>query len=143
MLCPAAELTFDDAPWMSATLRGRGGGAEAAGSTGPRFVHEAVGAELAEKLGARSLRYMLLLEEKLTDALPCPAAAQVARALGDAGGGEAHLLLDLLEVADVLGAKAAHFCVDRRRHRAQSLLSPSLAPLQADALCLWLPHPRP
>ena len=41
---------------------------------------------------------MLLLEEKLTDALPCPAAAQVARALGDAGGGEAHLLLDLLEV---------------------------------------------
>ena len=48
MLCPAAELTFDDAPWMSATLRGRGGGAEAAGSTGgPRFVHEAVGAELA------------------------------------------------------------------------------------------------
>ena len=33
VLCPAAELTFDDAPWMSATLRGRGtgGGAEAAG----------------------------------------------------------------------------------------------------------------
>ena len=24
VLCPAAELTFDDAPWMSATLRGRG-----------------------------------------------------------------------------------------------------------------------
>ena len=134
MLGPAAELTYDDAPWMSATLRGGGG---------PRFVHEEVGAVLAERLGARSLRYMLLLEEKITDTLPCPAAAQVARALGEAGGGEgggeAHLLLDLLEVADVLGAKAAHFCIDRRRHRAQSLLSPALAPLQAEALCLWLP----
>ena len=129
MLGPAAELTYDDAPWMSATLRGGGG---------PRFVHEEVGAVLAERLGARSLRYMLLLEEKITDTLPCPAAAQVARALGEAGGGEgggeAHLLLDLLEVADVLGAKAAHFCIDRRRHRAQSLLSPALAPLQAEAL---------
>ena len=72
VLCPTVELTYDDAPWMSAALRDRP--ADEAG--GLRFVHDEVGAELAEKLGARSLRYMMLLEEKLTDALPCPAAAQ-------------------------------------------------------------------
>jgi len=211
VLHPAPELTYDDAPWMSAALRSRDpadGEATARVLLNPalrfapspeppsfpsplagglRFVHADVGAELAEKLGARSLRYMMLLEEKLTDALPCPAAAQVARSLGGDGGalrdthaiccyasshahlppldcglhpsrtrvsltphhptnalsggneGEAQLLLDLLEVADVLGAKAAHFCLDRRHHRAQSLLSPGLAGLQRDALCLWLP----
>ena len=54
----------------------------------------------------------------------------MARALGGAAEGETHLLLDLIEVADVLGAKAVHLCLDRRRHRAQSLVAPALAPMQ-------------
>ena len=72
VLRPAPELTFDDAPWMSATIRQRPDG----GSV--RFVHSSVPTTLAERCGARSLRYLLLLEEKLTDQLPCPSAEQIA-----------------------------------------------------------------
>ena len=53
-----AELTFDDAPWMSATLRQR------PDAGGIKFVHESVANELAEKFGARSLRYLLLPESE-------------------------------------------------------------------------------
>ena len=118
-----------------------GAGGAAAAVAAPRaacFVHASVPAELAERCGARSLRYLLLLEEKLTDQLPCPSAAQVAAALADAGH-EGHLLLDLLAAADGLGARAAHFVLDERRHGTQSLLSPALAPFQGPALCLYLP----
>ena len=132
MLRPASELTFDDAPWMSSTLRQR------PDANGLKFVHEAVGESLAEQLGARALRYLLLLEEKLTDTLPCPSADAVRATLSEAGH-EAHLLLDLLEVADYLGARAVHFVLDRRRHPCQSLLSPTLAAFQGEALCMHLP----
>ena len=54
-------------------------------------------------------------------------------------GQEVHLLLDLLEFADALGAKACHFLHDRRSHPTQSLLSHSLAPFQGEALCVYLP----
>ena len=75
----ASELTYDDAPWMSSTLRERPDGG------GVQFVHESVSTKLAESLGARSLRYLLLLEEKLTDSLPCPGIEPIKRALSDGG----------------------------------------------------------
>ena len=77
VLRPASELTFDDAPWMSAAIRERA--ASTTDSNAMRFVHSSVSASLAEAMGARSLRYLLLLEEKLTDRLPCPNAEQVRR----------------------------------------------------------------
>ena len=48
------------------------------------------------------------IEEKLTDTLPCPSVEMINRALGETGS-EVHILMDLLEAADALGAKAAHF----------------------------------
>ena len=127
-----AELTYDDAPWMSSTLRERPDGG------GVQFVHESVSTKLAESLGARSLRYLLLLEEKLTDSLPCPGIEPIKRALSD-GGSEAQLLLDLLEVADSLGARAVNFMIDGRKHPTQSLLSPALATFRTRALCMFMP----
>jgi sacsin len=132
VLRPASELTFDDAPWMSSTLRQRPDGG------GVQFVHSSISAQLAESLGARSLRYLLLLEEKLTDTLPCPGMEGIKRALSDAGH-EAHLLLDLLEVADSLGAHAVNFVLDGRSHPTQSLISPVLASFQNEALCMYMP----
>ena len=46
VLRPVAELTFDDAPWMSTALRAQPDGA------GLRFVHESVASSLAEALHA-------------------------------------------------------------------------------------------
>ena len=132
VLRPVAELTFDDAPWMSTALRAQPDGA------GLRFVHESVASSLAEALGARSLRYMLLLEEKLTDRLPCPTTEQVGRALAEGAPGM-HVLMDLIEVAEALGAHAVHLLLDRRKHGTHSLLSPSLSAFQAEALCVYMP----
>ncbi|KAL1500258.1 hypothetical protein AB1Y20_012926 [Prymnesium parvum] len=133
ILRPAAELIFDDAPWMSAALfqRQDHGGAV-------NLIHSSLNNAVAERLGARSLRYLLLLEEKLTDTIPCPSVQQIGRTLNESGI-EAHVLFDLLDAADALGAKAAHFVLDRRSHPTQSLLSHALAPFQSEALCLYLP----
>ena len=46
------------------------------------------------------------------------------------GGGPKHVLHDLLEVADVLGARTVEVLLDERTHRSESVLQPSLAPLQ-------------
>ena len=159
VLRPVAELSFDDAPWMSTALRAQPDGAglrfvhesvasslaEAlhacahhGASTPHRFVHESVASSLAEALGARSLRYMLLLEEKLTDRLPCPTTEQVGRALAEGAPGM-HVLMDLIEVAEALGAHAVHLLLDRRKHGTHSLLSPSLSAFQAEALCVYMP----
>jgi len=81
------------------------------------------------RLGAQSLRQLLLLRDKMTDSFPCPPSAALRQSL-KAQGHESNLVLDLLEVADLLGAKAAHFLCDRRAHKAESLLAPSLRGLQ-------------
>ena len=97
---------------------------------------------MAEALGARSLRYMLLLEEQLTDRLPCPTTEHVGRALAEGAPGMApgmHVLMDLIEVAEALGAHAVHLLLDRRKHGTRSLLSPSLSAFQGEALCVYMP----
>ena len=110
-----------------------------------RFVHSSVQPGLAARFGAHSLRELLLLQEKLTDTFTLPDSRSLSRALGGDGvGGEPgmHVLLDLLEVADLLDARAVHFCLDRRVHGTQSLVSPSLAPFQGEALCCFMPAVR-
>jgi len=85
---------------------------------------------------------MLLLEEKLTDRLPCPTTEQVGRALAEGAPGMApglHVLMDLIEVAEALGAHAVHLLLDRRKHGTHSLLSPSLSAFQGEALCVYMP----
>ena len=49
------------------------------------------------------------------------------------------MLLDLIEVADSLGARQVNFLLDGRTHSTQSLLSPGLATFQGEALCMYLP----
>ena len=127
ILRPSPELTFNDAPWMPS-----------AGQAGTRFVHGSVEPELAERLGAQSLRQLLLLRDKFTDTFPCPSSTQIQEALAGFGH-ESNVLLDLLEVADVLGAKGVHFCCDRRLHPSESLLFPTLVEFQGPALCVFMP----
>ena len=51
----------------------------------------------------------------------------------------AQILLDILELADIIGSRAIHFCVDHRKHPTQSLLSPALASFQGPALLVFMP----
>ena len=55
------------------------------------------------------------------------------------GGGPKHVLHDLLEVADVLGARTVEVLLDERTHRSESVLQPSLAPLQGPSLVVHIP----
>lgn len=51
VLVPATELVFNDAPWLAL-----GGGAQL------RLVHPKLSHEVAEKVGVRSLRRMMLAQ---------------------------------------------------------------------------------
>lgn len=46
-------------------------------------------------------------------------------------------LLDLVEVADLLGARNLHIMLDLRQHGTQSLLHPGLARFQGEAARAW------
>jgi hypothetical protein len=98
-----------------------------------RLVHPSVPNAVAERLGARSLRYLFLVDKEMTDRLACPPAAALATLL--AGYDDASsLLYDILDVADAVGASGVEFTLDERTHGRQSLLSPGLAACQGPAL---------
>ena len=76
MLRPASQLTYDDAPWMSAGMHER---------PGFLFMHEKLDNTLGEKFGAQSLRQLLLLQEKLQETFPVPSAERVRHAVAEQG----------------------------------------------------------
>lgn len=118
-LAPATDLIYNDASWL------------ASGEEGLRLVHETVPNSAAERLGARSLRFMHVVDKELSMDLPCPPAADIAEALGASAGDIKHLLSDILEVADCLGCTRVDVTLDARTHGRQSLLQPNLAAFQA------------
>lgn len=125
-LSRAEDLVFNDASWLAGD-----------GETGPRLVHPDVSNEVAEKLGARSLRYMFLVDQEMTSDVPCP-GLELTRAVTD----EPKLVLfDLLEVADVAGARRVEICIDGREHPRQSLLQPNLAPFQGPGVVFRMDGP--
>eukprot|EP00976_Prorocentrum_cordatum_P087594 1186969-Prorocentrum_minimum.AAC.1 len=64
-LAPAAELVYNDAPWLENTPLGSGGG----GSGGLRLAHPRLAHEVAERVGARSVRRLMLAQAADTLAL--------------------------------------------------------------------------
>lgn len=127
-LFPASELIFNDAAWL----------ASGDGDEGLRLVHDAVSLSAAERLGARSLRFMHVVDKELSADLPCPPAAEIAGALSAASADIKHFLSDLLEVADCLGCTRVDVTLDTRTHGRQSLLQPNLAAFQGPALLVRL-----
>jgi sacsin len=125
-LCRADDLVFNDAAWLADD-----------GETGPRLVHPDVQNEVAEKLGARSLRYLFLVDQEMTSDVPCPGLG-LTRMVND---DRKLVLFDLLEVADVAGARRVEVLVDGREHPRQSLLQPNLAPFQGPAIVVRMDGP--
>eukprot|EP00798_Chlamydomonas_sp_ICE-L_P006706 gene6706-3376_t len=99
-LMPADELFFNDADWLD--------------MTGMRFVHPAMPHWTAESLGVRSLRYHHEVDTQLTHSLPCPSQHQLKERLSQGGDTPLSFLYDLLEVADLLGAKRLDLVLDMR-----------------------------
>lgn len=127
VLAESHLLSYDDAPWISSQLPGRGGG----GSGGVRFVHQSIESDVAALLGARSLREQLFAGDDIV----CPTAASISDMIGEDAITDA--LGDLVGLSDMVGATATHLLYDERSHPCESLMHPGLADCQGPALVLF------
>ncbi|KAK4397028.1 Sacsin [Sesamum angolense] len=122
VLIGAADLVYNDAPWM-----------ETNSVVGKRFVHSSISHDLANRLGIQSLRSLSLVSKELTKDFPCMDYNKITELLESHGDYE-FLLFDLLELADCCKAKKLHLIFDKREHPRQSLLQHNLAEFQGPAL---------
>ncbi|KAL2612990.1 hypothetical protein R1flu_024682 [Riccia fluitans] len=122
VLVPAKDLVYNDAPWLAKSVSGM-----------RRLVHPDIDNELADRLGAKSLRYLSLVDQEMTSNLPCLATNVISEILKGYGDEEV-LLFDLLEIADGCKARKIHVIYDKREHPRQSLLQPNLGQFQGPAL---------
>lgn len=114
VLIGAADLVYNDAPWMETNY-----------VVGKRFVHSSISYDLANKLGIQSLRSLSLVSKEFTKDFPCMDYSKICELLESHGNYE-FLLFDLLELADCCKAKKLHIIFDKREHPRQSLLQHNL-----------------
>ncbi|KAJ7566796.1 hypothetical protein O6H91_02G118900 [Diphasiastrum complanatum] len=126
LLVPAKSLVYDDAPWLDKSMPV---------SAGLRLVHPGVDNQFADRLGAKSLRYLSLVDQKMTSNLTCPDFTQISHFHAKVLGQEL-LLFDLLEIADCCRARKVHVVYDKNEHPKQSLLQPNLSQYQGPALTI-------
>lgn len=125
VLTYAKDLIYNDAPWLAKSAQGT--------SEMHRFVHANVQNELANRLGAKSLRYLSFVDKEMTRDLPCLPLDDIRKVLKNYGDKD-FLFFDLLEVADRCKANKVHFIYDKRVHSQTSILQPNLGQFQGPAL---------
>ena len=131
-LCLASQLVFDDAPWISQSLRRARGDRKIS----VRFLHSRVSVEDAQLLGARSLRDHLFAGDKMV----CPDADYVKTVVG--ADGVLDVLKDLLSLSDgLLKGRSLHLMYDERTHPVESLMHHGLASAQGPALIAYIEGP--
>ncbi|KAG0477770.1 hypothetical protein HPP92_012489 [Vanilla planifolia] len=122
VLMHPSNLVYNDAPWMNRS------------NPSPKhFVHSDINDDLAKRLGVQSLRFLSLVNEKMTRDLPCMDYARISELLALYGESD-FLLFDLLELADYIKAKKLHLIYDKRQHPKQSLLQHNLGDFQGSSL---------
>ncbi|KAM7270495.1 hypothetical protein ACFE04_029709 [Oxalis oulophora] len=149
-LVPANDLVYDDAPWLlgsddpdssfgsapSVTLTSR--------RTTQKFIHGNISNEVAEKLGVRSLRRMLLAESADSMNFSLSGAAEafgqhealttrlkhILEMYADGPG----ILFELVQNAEDAGANEVVFLLDKTQYGTSSVLSPEMADWQGPAL---------
>jgi len=130
ILALAKDLIYNDAPWLAKSASGMIGMR--------RFVHPDIDNELAERLGAKSLRYLSLVDQEMTSTLPCPDTSTISDRLSKEN--RYLLMFDLLEIADCCKARKVHFMYDKREHPRQSLLQPNLGCYSLTVILFALDH---
>ena len=118
-------LVYDDAPWLSSTLKD------------VQFLHKDIDNDVAEALGLRSVRKLLISGELHMRDLACPSPEWVRQQLRFSPD-RRQLPAHLVDFADSLGARHVHILFDFRTHHAQSVLQPNLASLQGPAVVVYL-----
>ena len=128
----ASQLVFDDAPWISQSLRR----AQRDRKVTVRFLHSRISVEDAQLLGARSLRDHLFAGDKMV----CPDADYVKTVVG--ADGVLDVLKDLLSLSDgLLTGRSLHLVYDERTHPTESLMHHRLASAQGPALIAYIEGP--
>uniref|UniRef100_A0A0D3DDE0 RING-type domain-containing protein n=1 Tax=Brassica oleracea var. oleracea TaxID=109376 RepID=A0A0D3DDE0_BRAOL len=122
LLVPLDDLVYNDAPWV-----------DSSSLSGKRFVHPSISNDMANKLGIQSLRCISLVDNDITQDLPCMEFTKLNELLSLYGSKD-FLLFDLLELADCCKVKKLHIIFDKREHSRKSLLQHNLGEFQGPAL---------
>lgn len=146
----ATDLVFNDAPWLldsedpSSSFGSSSNSAFNASEPVHRFVHGNISNDVAEKLGVRSLRRMLLAESSDSMNLSLSGAAEafgqhealttrlkhILEMYADGPG----TLFELVQNAEDANASKVIFLLDKTQYGTSSVLSPEMADWQGPAL---------
>ncbi|KAL1292332.1 hypothetical protein AAHE18_20G264300 [Arachis hypogaea] len=146
----ADDLVFNDAPWLLSSEDPNGSFGNAATvnwnakRTVQKFVHGNISNDVAEKLGVRSLRRMLLAESADSVNFGLSGAAEafgqhealttrlkhILEMYADGPG----TLFEMVQNAEDAGASEVIFLLDKSQYGTSSILSPEMADWQGPAL---------
>ncbi|OIT25617.1 hypothetical protein A4A49_32452 [Nicotiana attenuata] len=149
-LLSATDLVYNDAPWLldsedpSSSFGSSSTMASNASQTVHRFVHGNISNDVAEKLGVRSLRRILLAESADSMNLSLSGAAEafgqhealttrlkhILEMYADGPG----TLFELVQNAEDANASKVTFLLDKTQYGTSSVLSPEMADWQGPAL---------
>lgn len=126
----ASDMTFDDAPWLSSIIK----------NSKHIFVHSDIGNEAARVLGSKSLRDVLSAVQNGMIKIPSPKSEALHQLLhmrlNDRTDEYCRIVFELMEVAELRGAKQVTITFDMRNHGTMSLLHPCLASAQGPSLLI-------
>lgn len=114
LLVPIEDLVYNDAPWV-----------DSSSLSGKRFVHPSISNDMANRLGIQSLRCISLVDNDITQDLPCMEFTKLKELLSLYGNKD-FLLFDILELADCCRVKNLRIIFDKREHSRKSLLQHNL-----------------
>ncbi|CAL9081959.1 unnamed protein product [Musa acuminata var. zebrina] len=147
-LLPSTDLVFNDAPWLLVSSESSFGDTSTLAFDAKRevynFVHGNISNDLAEKLGVRSLRRLLLAESSDSMNLSLSGVAEafgqhealttrlkhIVEMYADGPG----ILFELVQNAEDAHASEVFFLLDKTQYGTSSILSPEMAEWQGPAL---------
>ncbi|GJN01337.1 hypothetical protein PR202_ga18596 [Eleusine coracana subsp. coracana] len=147
-LCLSSELVFNDAPWLLDFGHDISGGASNLALSSNKhvhnFVHGNISNDVAERLGVRSLRRLLLAESSDSMNLSLSGVAEafgqhedlttrlkhIVEMYADGPG----ILFELVQNAEDAKASEVVFLLDKTQYGTSSILSPEMAEWQGPAL---------
>lgn len=147
-LFPATDLVFNDAPWLLDSAENTFGNTPDVSldskGTVHKFVHGNISNDVAEKLGVRSLRRLLLAESSDSMNLSLSGVAEafgqhealttrlkhIVEMYADGPG----ILFELVQNAEDARASEVIFLLDKTQYGTSSILSPEMAEWQGPAL---------
>ncbi|KAL6651611.1 hypothetical protein ACP70R_010536 [Stipagrostis hirtigluma subsp. patula] len=147
-LCLSSELVFNDAPWLLDFGHDITGSASSVSLNSKKlvhnFVHGNISNDVAERLGVRSLRRLLLAESSDSMNLSLSGVAEafgqhedlttrlkhIVEMYADGPG----ILFELVQNAEDAKASEVVFLLDKTQYGTSSILSPEMAEWQGPAL---------